>query len=365
MGRASAAAAAHLGPSGADRPADGLGPSAPEPAPAGHAGRACRASELGATRATGTAGPVVELIARGKKRRRRPGLPAVWALVISLALLVAVPGVASAIEVTRGQLSGLAEQARSDPAALDQLVRVDRVDGRPYPVRDALAGAKGDELDRRLAAIAALAPQEGAPRDSGGARGEAGDILHSNKYEGSDLPRPFKGALDEIGGRLDPVRDWIDEAYEDVVAFTPGGDLTVLVLVAAILLVLLMTLGSRMLRTRARAGAEAREAVARPERETPASLERAAEGAERDGDLEAALRLRFRAGLLRLDARDAIAFRPSISTREVSRALNSPEFDQLVALFEGVAYGGLPASADDLAASRRGWDTVLKKAARP
>jgi hypothetical protein len=144
---------------------------------------------------------------------------------------------------------------------------------------------------------------------------------------------------------------------------TPGGNITLWAITAALLLLLLATLGQRSLRDRAEAGAEARALTTQPERDTPQSLERAADRAEREGDLEAALRLRFRAGLLRLDARHAIAFRPSISTREVSRALKSPEFDRLAALFDGVVYGGREASAADLAASREGWDAVLREAA--
>ena len=59
----------------------------------------------------------------------------------------------------------------------------------------------------------------------------------------------------------------------------------------------------------------------------PKTLERQADAAEASGDLEAALRLRFRAGLLRLDRRGAIEFRPSISTHEVRRAVRSEDFD--------------------------------------
>lgn len=265
---------------------------------------------------------------------------------------------------TSAELSALAERARTDPVALTALREVDRVDGRPYAIEDALAGVRGEELDRRLRDIAALAPRDGAPANPGGARSQAGDILDDSRYEGSDVPRPFKGVLDSIGEWLEPVRDWFRDAFDDLAGITPGGDITLWSITAVLLLVLLLTAGQRTLRDRAEAGAEARASATQPERETPGSLERAADRAEKDGDLEAALRLRFRAGLLRLDARRAIAFRPSISTREVSRALNSPEFDQLAALFDGVVYGGEQASPEDLDRSRRGWDAVLEETPR-
>jgi hypothetical protein len=314
---------------------------------------------VGATGSAGPAGPVLELIRRASDRRR-----ALRALAAVLALLAVVPATAGATAATSAELSALAERARSDPAALTELRAVDRVDGRPYAIREALAGVRGGYLDRRLAEIAALAPREGAAKDPAAARGEAGEILSGNRYEGSDVPRPFKGVLDRIGEWLEPVRDWFDNAFDDLADVTPGGGVTLWTVLAALLLLTLLTLGQRTLRDRAEAGAEARLAAAQPERDTPASLDKAADRAERDGDLETALRLRFRAGLLRLDARHAITFRPSISTREVSRALNSPEFDQLAALFDGVVYGGRDASAEDIEWSRRSWDAVLRETPR-
>jgi hypothetical protein len=285
-------------------------------------------------------------------------------VLAAAALIAAVPAPASATAVTRTELSALADRAQSDPAALSQLEEVDLVDNRPYAVADALRGAHGAELRRRLTEIAALAPHDGAAPKAADARGDAHDIVSSKRYEGSDLPRPFKRVLDRIGEWLQPARDWIRNAFDDLAGVIPGGDITLWSITAGLLLALLATLGSRTLRDHAQAGAEARDAAARPGRRTPAELERAADQAERDGDLEAALRLRFRAGLLRLDARHAITFRPSISTREVSRALNSPEFDQLAALFDGVVYGGREPSRVDIEASRRGWDTVLKETPR-
>ena len=80
----------------------------------------------------------------------------------------------------------------------------------------------------------------------------------------------------------------------------------------------------------------------------PKALDRRAAEAEAAGDLEAALRLRFRAGLLRLDARGAISFRPSISTHEVRRALRSEDFDALAATFDDVVYGGRPPQDEDV-----------------
>ena len=330
---------------------------------------------MGAARAAGPAGPVeltlrrrpsreVAVVSGAMRHKSHPPRRGVLAGgLIALLLTAAVPAPAGATATTSAELRALAAQARTDPAALDRLRQIDRVDGKPYLLKEALAGAEGETLDQRLQEIAALESGPGAA-EAAEARGQAHDILSDNRYQGSDIPRPLKGVLDDIGEALAPVGEAIEDVFDAVAGVLPGGDFTMWSLTAALLLLLVLTLGSRSLRARAEAGAEARLAAAMPERETPNSLERAADRAEREGDLETALRLRFRAGLLRLDARDAIRFRPSISTREVSRALRSPEFDQLAALFDGVVYGGETASPEDLAASRRNWDAVLRQVPR-
>ena len=100
------------------------------------------------------------------------------------------------------------------------------------------------------------------------------------------------------------------------------------------------------------------------ESEDPDALERAADDAERDGDLERAVRLRFRAGLLRLGQRGAIAYRPSVTTGEVRRALGSDTFDELAETFEGIAYGGQAAQPPDIDTAKRAWPHVVDEAAR-
>ena len=98
--------------------------------------------------------------------------------------------------------------------------------------------------------------------------------------------------------------------------------------------------------------------------EDPAVLEREADAAERRGDLERAVRLRFRAGLLRLGDRGAVDYRPSLTTSEVRAALDSDTFDHLAGTFERVAYGGRPAGPPDVAEARTEWPRVVKQGPR-
>jgi hypothetical protein len=99
-------------------------------------------------------------------------------------------------------------------------------------------------------------------------------------------------------------------------------------------------------------------------RENPSALEREADAAERAGDLERALRLRFRAGLLRLDERGAIRYRPSLTTGELRQLLGSATFDDLAARFEQVVYGREPAEPADVEAARNDWPRVVENATR-
>ena len=87
-----------------------------------------------------------------------------------------------------------------------------------------------------------------------------------------------------------------------------------------------------------------------------------ADDAERNDDLERAVRLRFKAGLLRLGTHGAITYRPSVTTGEVRASLDSATFEELAGTFERVAYGGREAGQPDVDAARREWPQVLHEA---
>src|SRR5262249_61242968 len=87
--------------------------------------------------------------------------------------------------------------------------------------------------------------------------------------------------------------------------------------------------GTAVLVARGRAAGDAgigagRGRAPRDESQDPGRLEREADAAEHRGDLDAAVRLRFRAGLLRLDRAGAISYRPSITSGQVARRLRPP-----------------------------------------
>ena len=143
-----------------------------------------------------------------------------------------------------------------------------------------------------------------------------------------------------------PDFDWLDDV--------PGPPAVAWLVLAAV--IARARVGARPARPDARRVDTSHEqARSRRRDETRARSSGRADEAEAAGEFEKALRLRFRAGLLRLDARGAIVYRPSISTREVSRKLRSEDFDALALTFDDVVYGGRAAEDADVEEARSRW----------
>jgi hypothetical protein len=189
------------------------------------------------------------------------------------------------------------------------------------------------------------------------ARARARAILRERRFHGSGVPRPFAGLLRWLGDRLQPIVDFFD----DLALRIPGGRPVLFLILSALVLLAAAALARGSIRRRAAAAVRAVRART-PAREDPAALEREADRAAAAGEWETAVRLRFRAGLLRLDARSLIEYRPSLTTGEVAAAVGSPVFERVGADFDAIAYGGRPAGEDDEVASREGWRRVLSEA---
>jgi hypothetical protein len=187
----------------------------------------------------------------------------------------------------------------------------------------------------------------------------AEEILSDRRYHPRQPPRPFAGFFRRLGELIvDPLIRlfrWIGDLLPDV------GSVPWLVLAAAVVIVAVVVtvrLSARRGHRRFAAGA----ALLEEEGLDPDELERRAAEAERRGDLDAALRLRFRAGLGRLDEAGVVRLRPGLTNTAVSRVLRSRRFDALAVDFDEVAYGGRAATEADVAAARSGWPEVLSTA---
>jgi Domain of unknown function (DUF4129) len=212
-----------------------------------------------------------------------------------------------------------------------------------------------------VAALAlAAAPARAAERfdagDPAAARAAARDVLSDGDFTRREPPRPFRSLFERLG-------DLIDDLIAGVDVGLPGGLGIAAAALAALVLLGASLAAARGVRRRARVVVAEGEA-ARPARDDPVALERAARDAEASGDHEQAVRLRFRAGLLRLGAARALAYRPSLTSGEVARQVHSAAFERLAADLDEIAYGGRPAGPDDVAAATEGWPRVLEEARR-
>ena len=191
------------------------------------------------------------------------------------------------------------------------------------------------------------------------ARDQAREILGGRRYKPADVPRPFEGALEWLGDRLRPIGDFFSRITESL-----AGRVALAAVLAGVVAVVALLVARRRAATSAAGGETGRGRRSAEQHADPGRLEREADAAERRGDLDAALRLRFRAGLLRLDRAGAIQFRPSITTGQVARRLRLRVFDDLAITFDAVAYGGRPASVVDLQSARAEWPRVLEQSVR-
>ena len=286
--------------------------------------------------------------------------------MVTLVTLVETAAPAAATEVTTERLRRLVERAPFDPAALAELRAVDRVDGAPVDLGRALAGVRGADLRTRLDTLAeprgatAGGGAAASATDGDAARAEARRILAGRRFQESPVPRPLRGVLRWLGDALRPIGEPLGRAWDRLTAnaWAMGALAVTVVLIAT-------AVSARAARRRTAAGVARGRGVWRAGRAVdPDELERAAAAAEAAGDLATALRLRFRAGVVRLDRAGVVSDRPALTAGELTRHLPSPGLRILADAFEEVAYGGRPATPGDVDEARTGWPRVLDEAAR-
>jgi hypothetical protein len=280
--------------------------------------------------------------------------------------LAAAPALADTT-VSSGQLRSLARQAQQDPTALDRLREVRQVDGRPADVGAALQGASGDDLRRRLEALAASVDAGGAGPVAGiDAQRQAHDVLGERRFKPPAAPRPLRGVFHQIGRWLLPVAHWLAPVGRlfQAIGRTPWALIAVGLAVIAVVAFAASRLVRRRLAAADRVAGPGAGPFAIDGPLDPRRMEQEADKAEAVGDLDHAFRLRFIAGLIRLDRAGALRFRPSLTTGEVVRSVPSPTLRPLANAFDEIAYGGRPTQPADLDAVRAGMPRVLEEAGR-
>ncbi len=193
------------------------------------------------------------------------------------------------------------------------------------------------------------------------ARDRARDIVDG--FEAKDPPKPFRGVLDWLGDIIETVTKPIADVIGDLFRFFPApiAWLMVLAMIAGIVWLIVKVSNQAGARRRVASTGSSVDGVALD----PEALEREAELAAASGDLARAVRLRFRAGLIRLD-RDshAITYHDGIGNAEVRRVVRDETFDSLADTFDEITYGEAAAQPDDDQRARRSWPTVVKAAER-
>jgi hypothetical protein len=200
-----------------------------------------------------------------------------------------------------------------------------------------------------------------AAADPDTARQVAKRILADPRFHPRRAPRPFAGFFRRVGELVvDPVGRLLGGLSDRLPHVGTGQWLAVAALVVAAAAVSAVRLSAFRDRRRFPAGGPRRGELGLD----PDELERRAEDAEREGYLEIALRLRFRAGLGRLDQAGVVRIRPGLTNSAVSRAVRSRRFDTLAGEFDEVVYGGRAATEGDVASARAGWPAVVEEARR-
>ncbi|MGO8876489.1 MAG: hypothetical protein ACLQNG_12095 [Acidimicrobiales bacterium] len=203
---------------------------------------------------------------------------------------------------------------------------------------------------------------------SSAARRQAAHILSQPPFTSkpSHIPDPLGGVLRTVGRWLTealgkPVAwawDHVFKGFQDT--FGSIGDVVLAILGVGLGCLAAWMLIRRRTRVRSRETKDSRM----PVREDVAQLEAAAAAAEELGDLDAAVRLRFRAGLFRLETAGIIASRLVTTTEEVRARLHDATFDDLARRHETIVYAGRTASDRDVVEAREGWQRLIVEVRR-
>jgi hypothetical protein len=213
----------------------------------------------------------------------------------------------------------------------------------------------------RIQDVLAAVDLDGPAVDGVEVRRQIAGVLDDPRY--SDLREPLLERL------LGPVYDWIEkmlafvaEMIRRAIEFLAGFlEIETLSWLGPLLVVIAAAVGGFFLARRRARDIERQATIERIlELGTdPSELERRADEADATGDHSEAIRLRFVAGLLRLDQAGRIDFYPGLPNSTISELVGSAEFDRLASQFDAVVYGRRAAKAPDSRQSSSDWSALL------
>jgi hypothetical protein len=185
-------------------------------------------------------------------------------------------------------------------------------------------------------------------------------IVAEGRFHQPPVPDPLRGVVKWVGNAvLDPFNA-VGKLVDRLGRIFPGGVAGVWAVGALLLLLAVWLLVVR--RASSQLGEALDELVGSARPDTPGELERRAVLAERAQHWDEAVRLRFRAGILRLGERLELPSTETVPNHVIGRRLRSRRFDSLAGRFDEVAYGGGSATAADAEQQRDEWPQLLREA---
>lgn len=190
------------------------------------------------------------------------------------------------------------------------------------------------------------------------ARRAAEAIVAEGRFHQPPVPDPLRGVVQWVGNAVTDPFNAIGRLVVHLGRVFPGGIAGAWAFGAALLVFATWLLISR--RARFQLG-QVLEELGGVRRQTPAELEREAALAERAQRWDEAVRLRFRAGILRLGLKLELPSTETVPNHMLGRLLNSRRFDALAERFDEVTYGGGTATAADAEQQREQWPELLRE----
>ena len=198
--------------------------------------------------------------------------------------------------------------------------------------------------------------------DPNAARDAAREILRGREFRPAGSPKPLEGVVTWIGDRLNGIAEGIGDffsgLFKPLFELLPGNwGVTLGIALCVGIAAFVIWLVSRNVVRAPNVAATASNGAA-PDTD-PKDLEAAAQRAERDEQFELAIRLRYRAGLIRLDHARVIELQPWNTAALLTRKVASPRFDRITDTFEAITYGGRAATGTQANTVRAEWSTLL------
>ncbi len=178
-------------------------------------------------------------------------------------------------------------------------------------------------------------------------------ILSEKRFAPSERPQPLRRPLAWLGEQISNLFRPFGQVIAAAVRALFSNPLIGIIVLVAVIVALFFAVRNISLR---RSADLANAAAARTLESSvdPSQLEGEADSAEQRGEHDLAVRLRFKAGLIRLAAADRVP-RSEATNGELRWALREAEFDELADDFDEIVYGGRPATAEDAQAAKQRW----------